>query len=447
LRLLPRVTLILFAMQTDEIVLASQQYLFPAVFHYYREPLVITRAKNQFVYDPDGRAYLDFFGGILTISVGHCNERVNRAIHQQVDRLQHVSTVFVTEPQAALAKKIAGVTPQGRLTRSFFTNSGTEANETAILAARCYTGSSEIIALRHSYHGRSAMTMALTGQSSWRIGGAVQPGIVHAHNAYCYRCPFGLTYPNCEVRCARDIRELIRTATSGRVAAFIAEPIQGVGGFITPPKEYFAIVTEIVREAGGIFISDEVQTAWGRTGGKWFGIEHYGVTPDVITSAKGLGNGTPIGVTIATPEVAAGVTGLTLSTFGGNPVATTAAKAVLEFIEEENLLANAAETGAYLRGKLEELRAKHAVIGDVRGMGLMQSLELVEDRQSKAPAAAAAAELMEAARRNGLLIGKAGTYGNCIRISPPMNIGKADVDEFARLLDRSLEECVNGTGR
>jgi len=425
-------------MTNDEILLASQDYLFPAVFHYYREPLVVTRAKNQFVYDAAGRQYLDFFGGILTISVGHCNDRVNRAIHSQVDTLQHVSTVFATEPQVALARKIAALTPEGRLTKSFFTNSGTEANETAILAARCYTGSSEIVALRHSYHGRSAMAMALTGQAVWRIGGAVQPGIVHAHNAYCYRCPFGLTYPACDIRCARDVEELIRTATSGRVAGIIAEPIQGVAGFITPPREYFTIVADIIRQAGGIFISDEVQTAWGRTGGKWFGIEHYGVTPDVITSAKGLGNGLPIGLTVATPEVAAGVTGLTISTFGGNPVAAAAAKAVLDLIEGENLLANAAETGAYLRGKLEDLRDKYALIGDVRGMGLMQALELVEDRRAKTPAVRATADLMEAARRNGLLLGKGGTYGNCIRITPPLNITRSDVDECVRLLDLSL---------
>ena len=433
-------------MTKDEILLASQDYLFPAVFHYYKEPLLIARAKDQFVYDADGRAYLDFFGGILTISVGHCNDKVNAQIHRQVDTLQHVSTVSVAEPQAALAKKIASLTPGGRLTKSFFTNSGTEANETAIMAARCYTGSSEIIALRHSYHGRSAVTMALTGQAAWRMPGAVQPGIVHAHNAYCYRCPFGLTYPSCGVRCAEDVEELIRSSTSGRVAGFIGEPIQGVGGFITPPKEYFAIVAGIVRNHGGIFISDEVQTAWGRTGGKWFGIEQYGVTPDVITSAKGLGNGCPIGVTVATPEVADSVKGLTISTFGGNPVTTTAAKAVLDLIDEENLMANAAETGAYLRGKLEELQTKYAVIGDVRGMGLMQAIELVEDRQTKAPAARATAELMEAARRNGLLLGKGGMYGNCIRISPPLNVGKSDVDEFARLLDASLGECTNGTG-
>jgi 4-aminobutyrate aminotransferase len=373
-------------MDGNEIVLAGQEYLFPAVFHYYREPLVVARAKNQFVYDAGGRAYLDFFGGILTISVGHCNDKVNAAIHAQVDTLQHVSTVFATEPQAALAKKIASLTPDGRLTKSFFTNSGTEANETAILTARCYTGSSEIIALRHSYHGRSAMAMALSGQSAWRVGGAIQPGIVHAHNAYCYRCPFGLTYPACEVRCARDVEDVIRTSTSGRVAGFIAEPIQGVGGFITPPKEYFGIVADIVRRAGGIFIADEVQTAWGRTGGKWFGMEHYGVVPDVITSAKGLGNGCPIGVTVATPEVAAGVTGLTISTFGGNPITTAAAKAVLDLIEEENLLANAADTGAYLRGKLEELRDKHAVIGDVRGMDAGARISGGSPDQSARPA-------------------------------------------------------------
>jgi 4-aminobutyrate aminotransferase len=422
----------------QEIILANQEFLFPAVFHYYKEPLVVSHAKDQYVWDADGNQYLDFFGGIVTISVGHCNEQVNRQIHAQLDRLQHVSTLFANEPQAALAKRIAGLTPQGRLTKSFFTNSGTEANETAILAARCFTGSEQIIALRHSYHGRSALAMTLTGQDAWRLAGASQPSIVHAHNAYCYRCPFGLSYPACEVRCARDLEELIRTTTSGRIAGFIAEPIQGVGGFITPPREYFQIVAEIVRNHGGILICDEVQTAWGRTGGKWFGIEHYNVVPEVITSAKGLGNGTPIGLTVATPEVANALRGVTISTFGGNPVAATAAKAVIDFIDQQNLLTNAAEVGAYLREKLIELQQKHALIGEVRGMGLMQALELVEDRRTKTPAPAAALQLMEAARQNRLLIGKGGLYGNTIRISPPLNIGRSDVDEFARLLDASF---------
>jgi 4-aminobutyrate aminotransferase len=428
-------------MTKDEIILANREFLFPSVFHYYREPLVIARAKDQYVWDADGNQYLDFFGGIVTVSVGHCNDQVNAKLHRQLDSLRHVSTVFANEPQAALAKKIASVTPGGQLTKSFFTNSGTEANETAIQAARCYTGNTEIIALRHSYHGRSAMAMTLTGQGAWRVGPA-QAGVVHAHNAYCYRCPFGLTYPDCEVRCASDVEDLIRSSTGGRVAGFIGEPIQGVGGFITPPKEYFKIVESIVRNHGGLFISDEVQTGWGRTGGKWFGIEQYGVTPDIITGAKGLANGSPIGLTVARPEVADSVRGLTISTFGGNPVTSTAAKAVIDYIEEQNLLANCAETGAYLRAGLEDLQRKHDIIGEVRGMGLLQAIELVEDRKSKAPATAATALAMEAARENRLLIGKGGMYGNVLRLSPPMNIGRADVDQFLRLLDRSLASCA-----
>jgi 4-aminobutyrate aminotransferase-like enzyme len=383
------------------------------------------------------------------VSVGHCNSQVNEAVHKQLDTLQHVSTVFANEPQAALAKKIASITPGGQLTKSFFTNSGTEANETAILAARCYTGNTEIVALRHSYHGRSAMAMGLSGQSSWKLG-ISQPGIVHAHNAYCYRCPFGLTYPNCEVKCAQDMEELIRTTTGGRIAGFIGEPIQGVGGFVTPPKEYFKIIEGIVRNHGGIFISDEVQTAWGRTGSKWFGIEHYGVVPDILTSAKGLGNGAPIGVTVAKAAVADSVKGLTISTFGGNPVATTQAKAVIDFIEDQNLLKNCQETGAYLRAGLEELQRKHELIGDVRGMGLLLALELVEDRKTKAPAVAATAQLMEIARENRLLIGKGGMSGNVVRMSPPMNISKSDVDQCLSLLDKSLAACgaaVAGSAR
>jgi 4-aminobutyrate aminotransferase len=433
-------------MTKDEILLANREYLFPAVFHYFREPLVVARAKDQYVWDADGNQYLDFFGGIVTVSVGHCNEAVNAQVHRQLDTLQHVSTLFANEPQAALAKKIAQVTPGGKLTKSFFTNSGTEANETAILTARCYTGNTEIVALRHSYHGRSAAGMALTGQGAWRLG-PPEAGVVHAHNAYCYRCPFGLTYPDCEVRCAQDMEELIRSSTSGRVAAFIAEPIQGVGGFITPPKEYFPIIEKTVRSHGGIFISDEVQTGWGRTGGKWFGIEHWGVTPDIMTGAKGLANGSPIGLTVARPEVADSVKGLTISTFGGNPVTTTAAKAVIDFIEDQNLLANCAETGAYLRGRLEELKEKHELIGDVRGMGLLQAVELVEDRATKKPATAQTAMALEAARENRLLIGKGGMYGNVLRISPPMNVGRGDVDQFIELLDKSLAACGAMAGR
>ena len=425
-------------MTKNEIILANQEYLFPSVFHYFKDPLVITRGKDQYVWDADGNQYLDFFGGIVTISVGHCNEEVNRKLHAQIDTLQHVSTVVLNEPQAALAKKIASITPHGKLTKSFFTNSGTEANETAILAARCYTGASEIVALRYSYHGRSALAMTLTGQANWRLGNVTAPGIVHAVNAYCYRCPLGLTYPSCGVRCARDVEEVIRTTTSGRIAGFIAEPIQGVAGYVTPPKEYFPIVADIVKKYGGVFISDEVQTGWGRTGGKWFGIEQWGVEPDVITSAKGLANGSPVGLTVAKPAIADSVRGATISTFGGNPVTATAAKAVIDYIEEHQLAINAAEVGAYLHDKFLELQTKHPVIGEVRGMGLLQAMELVEDRESRTPAPAHALAVMEAARENRILVGKGGLYGNVLRVSPPLNITKTDVDEFVRQLDASF---------
>jgi 4-aminobutyrate aminotransferase len=245
------------------------------------------------------------------------------------------------------------------------------------------------------------------------------------------------------VACANDVENLIQTGTSGNIAAFIAEPIQGVGGFITPPKEYFKIVFKIVKKYGGLFISDEVQTGWGRTGKKWFGIEQWEVTPDILTSAKGLGNGVPIGLTVTTPEIASSFQGLNISTFGGNPVTSVAAKATIDFIEEENLLENAHTVGSYFRGKLEELQAKHALIGEVRGMGLMQALELVKDRKTKEPAPEATAQVMERARDNGLLIGKGGLFGNVLRLSPMLNISKADVDEGVRLLDRAFREVKN----
>ena len=422
-------------MTKEEIILANHEYLFPSVFHYFKTPLVIWRAKDQYVWDADGKQYLDFFGGIVTVSVGHCNETVNRQLHRQIDTLQHISTVFANEPQAALAKRVAEVTPGRKLTKSFITNSGTEANETAILTARCYTGSSEIVALRHSYHGRSALAMAASGQATWRLGGVAQPGFVHAHNAYCYRCPLGMKPESCGTACASDVEDVIRTTTSGRPAAYIAEPIMGVGGFIVPPKEYPKLVAEIVKRHEALYIADEVQTGWGRTGGKWFGIEQYGVQPDIITAAKGLANGSPIGLTVARPEIADALKGATISTFGGNPVTATAAKAVIDYIDENHLAINAAEVGGYLRSHLEQLQNKYSIIGEVRGMGLLQAMELVEDRESKKPAAAATLQVMEAARENGLLIGKGGTYANCIRISPPMNISRNDVDEFASKMD------------
>jgi 4-aminobutyrate aminotransferase-like enzyme len=427
--------------RTEEVIRKHKEFLWPAVTNYYREPLVADHASMQYLWDIEGNKYLDFFGGILTIGVGHVNPKVTSKIKAQVDKLQHTSTLYPNEAIVALAEKLAEITP-GTLQKSFFTSSGTEANEAAILLARMAGHSYDVVALRHAYAGSSALAKGVTGQAPWRKSGVISVGIAHAVNPYCYRCPLHLTYPECGVACANDVENLIQTGTSGTIAAFIAEPIQGVGGFITPPPEYFKIVYRIVKNYGGLCISDEVQTGFGRTGKKWFGIEHWEVTPDIITCAKSMANGVPVGATITTAELADKFQGLTISTFGGNPVTSVAARAVIEVIEEENLRQNTYEVGGYLREKLEFLKEKYPLIGDVRGLGMMQGLELVRDRESKEPAPVEAAELMERARANGLLIGKGGLYGNVIRLAPPMNISKADVDEGMRMLDKSFGEVV-----
>ena len=436
-------------MTREEILRKQKEYIFPCVSTYYQEALPLDRGSMQHVWDVDGRKYLDFFGGIVTISVGHANPRIIERTKAQIEKLQHVSTCFPTEPMVALAEKIAEITP-GALKKSFFTNSGTEANETAVQIARMHTGNFEIVALRHGYSGRSSVARAMTGLHTWRKG-TIEVGVVHAMNPYCYRCPLGLKYPECEVACVKDIEQVIQTSTSGRIAALLAEPIQGVAGFITPPKEYFKLAFNIVRQYGGDFIADEVQTAWGRTGHKWFGIEHWEVEPDILTSAKGLGNGVPIGLTVARPEIADSFQGLTISTFGGNPVTCVTAKAVIDLIEEDDLRTNAAVVGGYFREKLEALQEKHPLIGDVRGMGLMQAMELVTDRKSKEPATQATLAMMEEARKRGLLIGRGGLHGNVIRMSPPLNIAKSDVHEATRILDQcfaAVEETrVAGTAR
>lgn len=430
-------------MNRNEVMQKHKDYIFPCVVNYYSEPLVADRAAGKYVWDMEGRRYLDFFGGILTISVGHSNPKVTSKIKAQVDRLQHTSTVYPNEQIVALAEKLAQITP-GKLQKSFFTNSGTEANEAGVMLARMATGSFDVVALRHGYSGHSLLTKSLTGHAPWRRGGVISVGVSHAINPYCYRCPLGLSYPDCGVACANDVEDVIRTTTSGRIAAFLAEPIQGVGGFITPPKEYFKIVFKIVKKYDGLFISDEVQTGFGRTGKKWFGIEHWEVEPDILTSAKGMGNGVPVGVTVATPEIADAFQGMTISTFGGNPVTSAAVRATIEVIEEEKLLDNCHETGAYFRGKLDQLKEKYPLIGDVRGMGLMQGVELVKDRKTKEPAADLANRVLERARTNGLVIGKGGLYANVLRMSPPLNIPVHDIDQAVAILDKSLEEAAKG---
>ena len=421
----------------SDAVRKHKEFLFPAVANYYQEPIALTHGEGEYVWDDRGNKYLDCFGGVLTVSIGHANERVNAAWKEQVDKIAHTSTLYANGPQSDLAEKLAEISP-GKLKKSFFTNSGTEADDTAILAAKLATGNQEIIVLRHSYAGRSATALASVGHKSWRPIASQVPGIVHAPAPYCYRCPLKLEYPSCGVACADDVEDIINTTTTGSIAAFMAETILGVGGFIIPPKEYFPKVAEIARRHGGIFISDEVQAAWGRTGDKWFGIEHWGVEPDIITSAKGMGNGVPIGWTIATPEVADAFPGLTFSTFGGNPVSCAVGLAVINVIEEDGLKTNARVVGDYLKTRLLELQEKHAIIGDVRGMGLMLGIELVKDRKTKDANPEAVLRVFEETKRRGVLIGKGGLYGNVIRTGMMLNTTTETVDQLVEALDASF---------
>jgi 4-aminobutyrate aminotransferase-like enzyme len=428
------------ALDADAIRAKEREFLFPATAHYYQEPIVLEEGRGLRVRDIDGREYLDFFGGILTLSLGHCHPGVNAALKAQIDRLGHVSTLYPTLPMVELAERLARITP-GRLQKSYFTASGTEADETAVTLAQVYTGALEIIALRHGYSGRSMLAQSLTAHSSWRAVPTQIAGVKHAVSPYCYRCPLGLTYPSCKLKCATDLEELIQTTTTGKIAGFLAEPIQGVGGFITPPPEYFQIAVGIVRKYGGVFICDEVQTGFGRTGKHMFGIEHWGVEPDIMTMAKGIANGMPLAATIATPEIADSFKKLTISTFGGNPLSCTAANATLAVIELEDLAGNAEVQGKRLRDGLEDLKRRYPnVIGDVRGKGLMQGVELVVDEAGgdRTPNAPATLRLFEETKKRGLLIGKGGLYGNVLRVSPALNVGATEIDEALAILRESF---------
>jgi 4-aminobutyrate aminotransferase len=426
-------------MDKQTILDQQKQYLWPNHILYYTEPLPLDHGEGLYVWDVEGKRYLDFFGGILTTSVGHNSLRVVQAVREQAGKLLHSSTLYPNANHVALAAKLAEITP-GRLQMSFFTNSGSEANETAIVAAQTYTDNREIVALRHAYSGRTSLTMSVTAHSTWKLGKSFSPDIKHAVNPYCYRCPLKLTYPSCGVACAQDIEDVIRTTTSGRIAAFMAEPIQGVGGFITPPPEYFQIAVEIARSYGGVFICDEVQTGFGRTGTHWFGISHWDVEPEIMTMAKGVANGLPLGNTITEPQVAQAMAGkgLSLSTFGGNPLSTAASLATIETLAEEAPPAAVAVLGEQLAAGLARLGDKYPLIGDVRGMGLMQGIEFVLDRHSKEPAPQAVAQLFEETRARGLLIGKGGLYGNVVRIAPPLTASPDQIAEALDILDHAL---------
>jgi alanine-glyoxylate transaminase / (R)-3-amino-2-methylpropionate-pyruvate transaminase len=420
------------------------EYLFPSVGTYYAESVCLDKGSGARLTDVDGKQYLDFFGGILTVSLGQAHPRVNAAVKAQIDRLGHVSTLYPTLGIVELAEKLVKLAPGaiGKAGKAFFTASGTEADETAVTLAQVATGRQEIIALRHGYSGRSMLAQSLTAHAKYRAVPTQIAAVKHAHAPYCYRCPFKLEYPSCGIACATDLEELIQTTTTGEIAGFLAEPIQGVGGFVVAPDGYFKIAVDIIKKYGGLFICDEVQTGFGRTGGKMWGIEHHeGVEPDIMTMAKGIANGLPIGACLATVPVADAWKAGNISTFGGNPLSTAAANATVDTIVDEKLVANCEAMGALLRAGLDDMKKRYPkTIGDVRGKGLMQAIEMVVDETAKdrTPAPEAVTKFFEATKARGLLIGRGGLWNNVVRIAPPLNVTKAEIEEGLKLMNDAL---------
>ncbi len=432
----------------DEVLALRHQYVNPGVLTYYRDPLMIVEGNMQYVWDETGKRYLDAFAGIVTVSVGHCHPKVAEAVKQQAGQLQHTTTIYLHPTIAGFAAKLASKMPANEqavpLDRTYFTNSGSEANEIAILMSREFTGNQEVIGLRNAYHGGTSTTMGLTAHGTWKFPSNPQPNIAHSLPGYCYRCPLNLQYPSCDVQCAHDLKNVIQYQTPGEIACFIGEPIQGVGGAVTPPKEFFSIVYEIVREHGGLCIADEVQGGFGRTGTHYWSHQNWDVKPDLITMAKGIGNGAPLGAVTTSQPIAQTMTKrVHFNTYGGNPVSMAAGLATMEVIESDGIQENARQVGDHLKQGLLDLQDKHPAIGEVRGMGLMLGVELVRDRASKEPATAETAELMELAKQRGLILGKGGLFGNTLRIKPPMCISRDDADFLIATMDECLRQINN----
>ena len=422
----------------DAVLAQRKQFLNPGLFLYYKQPIMLVEGSMQYVWDHTGKRYLDGLGGIVTISVGHCHPHIVAAATRQHATLQHSTTIYLNPNIGAFAEKLAAKMP-GDLKCIYFVNSGSEANDLALLMARLATGNYDAIALRNAYHGGSPASMGLTAHSNWKFNVPHSFGIHHAVAPYPYRGDYGYDDPAAGRKYAADVKNLIDYATPGKIAAFIAEPIQGVGGFVVLPAGYLQHTYEHVRAAGGLCISDEVQTGFGRTGTHFWGFETHGVIPDIVTMAKGIGNGAPLAAVVTTPKIAAVMAQkVHFNTFGGNPVVSAIGTAVLEVIEKENTQANCLELGRYILAGLEKLKAKHPIIGDVRGKGLMLGIEFVKDRATKEPAKEACAQAVENARELGLLLGKGGLWGQTIRFAPPMNITKADADFLLAVLDEAI---------
>jgi 4-aminobutyrate aminotransferase len=405
------------------------------------QPVVIEKAQGAIITDIEGKNYIDCFSGIAVTNAGHCNEKVSEAAKAQMDKLVHCcSYVYYSQPTADLAEKLAQITP-GRLQKTFFGNGGAEAIEGAMRLAKQFTGKTEFIGLQASFHGRSYATLSVTGNNARkRRGGPYMVGCTFLPAPYCYRCFFELEYPKCRLRCARALEDIIRFNTYDSVAGFIAEPLLGEGGIITPPDDYFLEIEKILKKHEILLLVDEVQTGFGRAG-KMFGIEHYGVEPDIMMMAKGIADGFPLSGFIAREEIADSFKpGDHLSTFGGNPVSCAAALANIEFLEEQNLADEALKKGEYLKDQLERLKAKHKLIGEVRGKGLMIGIELVRDHVSKTPASDEGKKIREICLENGVLLGFGGIYANVLRIQPPLVISQEQMEEVVKVLEMAFSK-------
>lgn len=420
----------------DAIIAKKKQYIMPCLAHFYKNPQQMVKGSMQYLWDSNGKKYLDMYAGVSVMNCGHCNPEITQKVTEQVNTLQHVCNIYLTENFVNLAEKLAAVTP-GDLQKSFFCSTGSEATEGALLLAEIYTGNSEIIALRQGLHGRTKLGMSVTGLTMWRTDPNPVGGINFAPNPNCYRCPMNKKYPECDLACANAVEDLIKTATSGHPGAFIAETIQGNAGCVVPPKGYFKRLKEILKEYNTLLIIDEVQTGFARSG-KMFAIENYDVMPDIMCMAKALGNGAPISAFIAPAHIADTYTRPGASTLGGNPVSSVAGKAVLDYIEEHNLTQNAYERGNELRAGLLELQKKHPVIGDVRGLGLMDGAEFIHADGSPAPEILD--DCLETLKDRGFIIGKNGAYRNVMAFQPPLIITKDNVNDVLNALDLVLTE-------
>jgi 4-aminobutyrate aminotransferase len=404
---------------------------------YYDEPIALDRGEGRHVWDIEGTRYLDFFGGILTTMAGHAIPEITEAIKGQVDKLLHTSTLYLIEPAIELAERIAELAPVDDA-KVFFTSSGSEANETALLLAAAYRRSNQVLALRNSYHGRSFATVAITGNRGWSPSALTPLNVSYVHGGYRLRSPWrdhsDATYIG---ECVDDLRSVLDTMTSGDVACLIAEPIQGVGGFATPPDGLFGAMHKVLEEYGILLISDEVQTGWGRTGEHFWGIDAHGVRPDMITFAKGLGNGLSLGGVVARGEIMDCLQANSISTFGGNPLSATGALANLEYVLSHDLQANCLKQGEYLKGRLQAAAHAADYVAEVRGKGLMLGVELVRPGGLE-PSPEASSWMLEETRRKGLLVGKGGLYGNVLRIAPPMSLTDDEARQGGDILEGAI---------